>query len=179
MTDSYILVQGTAQKIDTRQVTTGSGTVERQVGAIGDPLTGGAVANVGPGVASGGLRVTISTDQQTQTPGGSIHHKVSAATTNATVIKASRGKIIGFSCYNTNNSIRKVAFHNTASTPTAGTTAIVWAVVVPANGSAVVHLPPEGIEFSSGIAYTMVTGVADSNSTAVGASELVMGVVYV
>lgn len=179
MTDSYILVQGTAQKLDTVQVTTGVGTVERQVGAIGDPIAGGSVARVGAGTSGDALRVTMATDQQTQAPGASVHHKVSAASTNATVVKASRGKILGVVAYNDNGAVRKIAFHDVATTPVAGTTAIKFSVVVPANGSAMVNLPPEGIEFATGIAYTMVTGIPDTNATAVGASQITLGLVYV
>jgi hypothetical protein len=179
MSDSFILVQGTAQKLDTRTVTTGVGTVERQVGAIGDPVSGAAVARVGSGPAAEALRVVPASDHQAQTTGSSVHHKVSLAATNPTVIKALPGKVTGIWCYNNHNAIRKVAFHDTALAPTAGTTPIRFAVIVPANGSAFVPLPPEGVEFVNGIAYTMVTGVGDANANAVGASDLVLGVAYV
>jgi hypothetical protein len=47
----------------------------------------------------------------------STFHLVSAATTNATNIKASAGTVNGWYIYNSNANARKVAFHNTAGTP--------------------------------------------------------------
>lgn len=108
--------------------------------------------------------------------GHSTSHLVSAASTNATVVKASAGQLYGYYIYNANASMRKVAFHNTASTPTAGAS-IFFSLCIPGASAANVAFP-NGIAFSTGIAFTTVTGAADSDSTAVAANDLVINLFY-
>ena len=116
----------------------------------------------------------------TQTPatsgGLTTYHLVSAATTNATVVKASAGQVFGWYIYNSNASARKIAFHNTASTPTAGASVYFSLVIPPASGANVEMT--NGIAFSTGIAFTTVTGLADSDATAVAANDLVINIFY-
>ena len=101
---------------------------------------------------------------------------VSAGGTNPTVIKASAGTVNGWYIYNSNGSQRKVAFHNIATTPTAGT-GVVMALVIPPLSAANVSLP-DGITFTTGISITTVTGLADSNSDGVGTNDLVINIFY-
>jgi hypothetical protein len=106
----------------------------------------------------------------------SYYHLVSAASTNPSVVKASAGTVNGWYIYNSNGSARKVAFHNIATTPTAGTGVII-ALVIPPLSAANVSLP-DGITFTTGIAITTVTGLADSDATGVAANDLVINIFY-
>lgn len=107
------------------------------------------------------------------TSGGlTTYHLVSAATTNATNIKASAGQLFGWYIYNSNAAARKVAFHNTAGTPTAGAS-IYFTLMLPASSGANVFTDT-GIPFSTGIAITTVTGLADSDAVAVAANDLII-----
>jgi len=110
------------------------------------------------------------------TGGASIFHLVSAATTNATNIKASAGKVYGYYFYNANAAARKITFHNTSGTPTAGASVYFSCVIPPGSGANMLGAP--GIDFSSGIAITLVTGTADSDATAVAAGDLIINVIY-
>jgi hypothetical protein len=110
------------------------------------------------------------------TAGDSIYHLVSAATTNATNIKASAGEVTGWYIYNSNASARKVAFHNTAGTPTAGSS-VYFTVVIPGLAATNVSFPA-GLSFSTGIAITTVTGLADSDATAVALNDLNINIYY-
>jgi len=101
---------------------------------------------------------------------------VSASGTNPTVIKASAGTVNGWYIYNSNGSARKVAFHNIATTPTAGS-GVVMSLVIPPLSAANVSLP-DGITFTTGISITTVTGLADSNSDGVGTNDLVINIFY-
>ena len=116
----------------------------------------------------------------TNTPGTSggytISKLISAATTNATSVKASAGQLYGYYIYNDANATRYVKLHNTAGTPTAGT-GVVMVVAIPAGSGANVEFA-NGIAFSTGIAFTTVTGIADANATAVGASDLAINLFY-
>lgn len=128
--------------------------------------------------------VVIASDQSTlpvtllegTTGGATVFHLVSAGTTNATNIKASAGKITGWYIYNSNGSARKVAFHNNAGTPTAGTAVYFTVVIPPLSGA---NCPfPAGINFSTGIAITTTTGLADSDATAVTLNDLNINIFY-
>jgi hypothetical protein len=101
---------------------------------------------------------------------------VSAASTNPISIKASAGKVTGWYIYNSNASARKVAFHNTAGTPTAGS-AVYLSIVIPGLSAANVSFP-DGIDFSTGIAITTVTGLPNSDASIVGLNDLIINIFY-
>ena len=156
----------------------------------------GVAATMGNGISGTGVqRVTLASDSTgqvtlatgsatvgnvglaTRTSGGlTTYHLVSAATTNATVVKASAGQLYGYYIYNNNAAMRKVAFHNTASAPTAGAS-IFFTLNIPPNSAANVHMTM-GIAFSTGIALTTVTDNTDAGATAVAAGDLTINLFY-
>lgn len=103
-------------------------------------------------------------------------HLVSAATTNATNIKASAGKVTGWNIYNSNAVARKLAFHNDSGSPTAGAS-VYFSVIIPALSSNNISIPA-GIDFPTGIAITTVTGLADTDTTAVALNDLVINIFW-
>lgn len=107
----------------------------------------------------------------TATGAASGAHIVSAATTNATIVKASAGRVIGWSLSNNSAAWRFVKLHNQATTPTAGT-GVVRTIAIPPGGVSNFTLGG-GIAFATGIGLTIVTGSADSDNTAVGVGEVV------
>ena len=145
--------------------------------------------NLGPTTTANSQAVVLPSDQavipvtiQAAATGGvsvsnvSSQAIVSAASTNPISIKASAGKVTGWYIYNSNGSARKVAFHNTAGTPTAGAN-VYLSLVIPALSAANVSLP-SGIAFSTGIAITTVTGLANSDATAVALNDLIINIFY-
>jgi hypothetical protein len=110
------------------------------------------------------------------TTGRSTFHLVSAASTNLTNVKASAGRVFTVQVTNTNAAARKLAFHNTAGTPTAGAS-VLWSVVVPATSQITVAVHA-GVLFTTGIGISTVTETADSGTTAVGAGDLNINVFY-
>lgn len=111
------------------------------------------------------------------TSGGlTTYHLVSAGSTNATSVKASAGQLYGYYIFNANASARKVAFHNTSGTPTAGSS-IFFSIVIPASSGANVEFA-NGIAFSSGIGITTVTGTADNDATGVASGDLIINLFY-
>lgn len=111
------------------------------------------------------------------TSGGlTTYHLVSAASTNATSVKASAGQLYGYYIFNANAAARKVAFHNTAGTPTAGSS-VFFSIVIPASSGANVEFA-NGVAFSTGIGITTVTGTADSDNTAVASGDLIINLFY-
>ncbi len=112
-----------------------------------------------------------------QTTGGlTTFHLVSAATTNATNVKASAGQLFGYFIFNNATTMRKVAFHNSASAPTAGA-AIFFTIAIPGGSAANVEFS-NGIAFSAGIGITTVTDLTDAGATAVALSDLNVNLFY-
>jgi len=139
---------------------------------------------LGQATMTNSLPVAIASNQtavpitvtSSATGGDTTFHLVSAANTNPTNIKASAGVVTGWYIYNSNANARKVAFHNTAGTPTAGAS-VYFTVVIPGLAATNVSFPP-GIAFSTGIAITTVTGLADSDNTAVALNDLNINIYY-
>jgi len=98
-------------------------------------------------------------------------HIVSAATTNATIVKGSPGRVVGWSFANTNAAWRYVKLHNQTTTPTAGT-GVVRTIAIPPNGVNTFKIEG-GIAFATGIGLTTTTGAADADTTAVGLNDIV------
>ena len=132
-------------------------------------------ANSAPVVLASNVTSSISI-AEAATGGATMWHTASAASTNATVIKAGAGKVTGWYIYNSNGSARKVAFHNTSGTPAAGS-AVYFSVPIPALSAA--NCPfPAGIDFPAGIAITTTTGLPDSDTAAVALNDLIINILY-
>jgi hypothetical protein len=156
----------------------GTGEHVQFVKIMDGTLDGTTKAAVGAnGLKVDGSGVTQPATLQPATTGGlSVFHLVSAGTTNATNVKASAGQLYGWYIYNSNAAARKVAFHNSAGTPTAGA-AVVFSLVLPPGAAANVFTD-SGIAFATGIAITTTTGLTDADATAVGASDLIINLFF-
>jgi hypothetical protein len=159
---AQVLVIEDATTRGQRATVTAANAVKVDGSAVTQPVSVAATLNVIP--------------KNTTSGGHTTFHLVSAATTNATVVKASAGQLYGWYIYNSNASARKLAFHNSSSSPTAGASIFFTLVIPPTSGANV--FSEIGIPFSSGIAITTVTGLADSDNTAVAANDLVINLWY-
>lgn len=171
---SSLTVDGTvgATQSGTWNVNNVSGTVSLPTGAATE-TTLASVDGKLPALSGGAVPV-----QPAQTSGGCLaHHVISAASTNATNVKASAGQVYAIIVRNTAGAVRKIAFHNNSGTPTAGA-GIYFVIILNNTAAPVTYTWPTGVAFSSGIAYTMVTGSANSDATAVGANEIYMELFY-
>ena len=111
------------------------------------------------------------------TSGGcSDFHLVAAASTNANNVKASAGQLYGITVFNNAAYPIYVKFHNTAGVPTAGV-GVVRTFGVQA-GMQGFYEQVNGVAFSTGIAITIVKGIADADATAVAANDCVVDVEY-
>jgi hypothetical protein len=102
---------------------------------------------------------------------------ISAASTNATSIKASAGTIGYITASSINAAARYLKVYDKASAPTVGTDIPVHTFLIPGNTAGTgtnITLPPQGAAFTLGIAIAITTGVADADSGAVAASEIVI-----
>jgi hypothetical protein len=142
-------------------------------------VSGTVTANVGTGSLAAGTNAIGDFGVQYRanaTGAASRTHLVSAGSTNATVVKASAGRLLGWAITNSSAAWKYVKLHNQATSPTAGT-GVVQTIGVPPNG--VREFASEGgVAFTTGIALTTVTGIADADATAVTASDLAIDIFY-
>ena len=102
----------------------------------------------------------------------------SAATTNATNLKASAGAVYGLYIMNTSAATKYVRLFNKASAPTPGTDTPIMVIAVPATSSKEVDIPL-GIVFSTGIGYTITNAAAVLDATAVAAGDVQLVVTWI
>lgn len=164
----------------------------------------GTLAVTGNGTATGALRVTVASNSTgviavtdnggsltvdgtitnnpaaSATGGWTPSKTISAASTNATSVKASAGRVGYIMASNNNADERYLKLYNKASAPTVGTDTPVHTFLIPGNtaGAGFVLGDGIGIGFSTGIAFALTTGVADSDTGAVGANEHVVNLGY-
>jgi hypothetical protein len=134
------------------------------------------MANSAPVVIASDQSAVAVTIQSGPTGGDTVYHLVTGATVSPFNVKASAGKVTGWYIYNSNASARKVAFHDQNVAPTAGSS-VYFSVVVPGLAATNVSYP-DGINFATGIGITTVTGLADSDATAVAANDLIINIFY-
>lgn len=97
----------------------------------------------------------------------------SAATTNATSVKASAGSVHGFTATNTTAALKYLKFYNKASAPTVGTDTPIWTQPLqPSNVPTTVRFP-KTLNFSTGIAIALTGAAADADTTALAAGDVV------
>lgn len=102
---------------------------------------------------------------------------VSAATTNATVVKASQGNLYNIEVFNNGVAACYIKFYNTASAPTVGTTTTTKVLMVPAGGGLIVN-SVNGIQFSAGIAFSITTNLVDTDTTAIAINQVAVNLDY-
>lgn len=108
--------------------------------------------------------------------GLSKYHAVTAGSTNTANIKASAGTVYSVRVFNAADYPIYVKLHNNAGLPTAGV-GVVETIGVQA-GTQVVHTLMQGDAFTTGIAISIVKGIADADATAVLANDGVVDVFY-
>jgi hypothetical protein len=144
----------------------------------GTVAVSGSVAVTGP-LTDAQLRASAVpvTDGPVTSGGLSISSLVSAASTNATVAKASAGQLYGYSVFNAGDEPVYLKLYNQATTPTVGTDTPVVRLLVPAGSGANLHLD-KGVAFATGIAFALTAGLADADATAVAAAEVLVNLFY-
>lgn len=130
----------------------------------------------GPQKRADGVRITPVMDYG---QGASVSRLISGASNNATVAKASAGRVLAISVNNLNAAARYLKLYDKATTPAPDTDNTLLRLVIPLAPSSAVHIPyPGGIKFASGISYALVTGISDTDNTGVAASEHAVTIAY-
>lgn len=119
--------------------------------------------------------------------GAKAHKLISAATTNATSVKTKPGKLLSINAYNVAATVSWLKIYDKASAPTVGTDTPIMVIGLSPGTSVAASASPtqitfvEGVYLANGLAYAIVgtaAGIADSNTTAVGANEVAVTLTY-
>ena len=149
------------------------------------PVSGTVTANAGTGtfavsgpLTDAQLRATsVPVTSSPATSGGhSIYRNIDLNATGA-LIKASAGQIYGGLITNTSTQDRFVKLYNKATAPTVGTDTPVMTIMLSGDQPTPFSVPA-GLSFSLGIGIGATTGVADANTTAPAANEVVCNLFY-
>lgn len=126
------------------------------------------------GASIASAQVTYSGDVAITSGGYTPGKLVGANSNNATVIKASAGKLGFVSASNINASAVYLKFYDkaTAPDPSTDTPKLIFIIPGGATGAGTNQaIPDAGIDFKNGISFILVTGIADTDNTAVSASQ--------
>jgi len=116
---------------------------------------------------------TAGTTTNTPTTGTTSIAINSAATTNATSVKASAGTLYQLAATNNGAAVCFLKLYNKASAPTVGTDTPISVISIPASGIPVsIDLGALGYRFTTGIALALTNLIADSDTTAIAASQV-------
>jgi hypothetical protein len=102
--------------------------------------------------------------------------RISTADTNAATVKATSGKVFGWSISNVNAAARFVKLYDLNVAPTVGTDVPKLTILVPGatTGGLAVHNIPAGLAFGKGISIAITTVAADNDATATAAAEQIV-----
>ena len=162
------------------QLINGAGNLDRKRGVSGDgmAITGlaaevpmiwnGTTFDRSTGSALRGLDVVQKPSASAVAP--TRARVVSAASTNATSVKASAGNLYHITASNTSAAVKYLKFYDKASAPVVGTDTPIFTLGVPVGGFSEAYDFP--ISFTLGIAYAITGAVADSDTTAVAVNDI-------
>lgn len=168
-----------------------SSTASFQFAAVQDYQELTAEITAGRGQSSAGQAIaaavvsmpTVSTNTTlvpSTSQGVSTHfHHISAASTNATLVKNAAGTIGSLSASNNSASPRYLKLYNQTTAPTVGTSVPVRTTLLPPMSTIDIDTGAFGVRHATGIAMAITGGIAVADTTAVGANEVAVNISYV
>ena len=132
-------------------------------------------ATATPGAASS---TQVGIEYRASATGAATVAKIAtAATVNATSVKASAGRVIGWTLTNTTASFRYFRFYNLAVAPTVGTSVPYYVIGLPPNSTTVSNRDG-GIAYTVGISFAITGAVADLDTTVTAVNDVIGGLFY-
>lgn len=143
---------------------------------IGDGTNNAAVKAASTAAATTDPAMVVGLSPNMATTAAAIN---SAASTNATSIKASAGTVFSVVCSNTGAAAAFVKLYNLATAPTVGTSTPIITISIPASGTVTIDFGTFGYRFATGIALAITNLAADTDTTAVAAAQVKVLASYV
>jgi hypothetical protein len=176
----------TGQAVNMQTTNRGEQLVAISNGAIAATIKGPAITAVAGDSSlvvsfhpSTGLPPGVNTIGIANTATPTSYAVTSTATTNAAFIKASAGTMFQVTASNTGAAVAFVKLYNQTATPTVGTSVPILTIAVPPSGVATLNLGTLGYRFLTGIAIAITNLGADTDATAVAASQVKVIASYV
>jgi len=104
------------------------------------------------------------------------HTNVSTASTNATVVKASPGRVHNFIATNVSNQTKYVKFYDKATTPTPASDTPDYIIPLQNGQTITLALGTSPFYFHNGVSYAMVTSASGGGN--VGAGDIVLSLTW-
>ena len=153
-----------------------AGTTDGVFPASPGPNSNTRALRVGSQLSTNSLAVVLASDQsaipvsfQSSTSPFAVN---SGASTNATSVKGSAGTLWGLSVSNNSDSAAYLKIYDKASAPSVGTDTPKITYVLAPQSSFTPQLGDQGIPFLNGLALAITGGMADTDTTAVAASQV-------
>lgn len=142
---------------------------------------GGVAVTMGSGVVGTGVqRVVLATDVPLPAPTlPTAFALTAAATTNATIVKASAGTVYGLTVTNIGAAVAFLRLYNTATAPTVGTTVSILTIPIPTNGVVTLNFGVLGHRFATGISIATTNLGTEADATAITAAQLKIIIDYI
>jgi hypothetical protein len=164
-----VIAATTALKTDLSSVAgTATSTAAAGIQKVGIVGNTGATFDTTLSTGAAPTNVIYTTSTPKTVAAGAYSAKFQNASGASVNIKASAGNLYGFSLTNETAAVAYIEFFDTASTPTLGTTAVVFAIKLPA--SANITIPPGDIalrNFTTGIGFAVTTTENGSTTASV------------
>jgi len=145
----------------------GTGTPARNTGADGQ---GGSASTVSVAAQPFVYNVNTSLWDRVKKPVAVARIVSAAASTNATVAKASAGDVFKIIGYNAAAALRYIKLYNKATAPTVGTDTPVMTLTIPASSAFDIDL--YSLYFATGIGFAFTTAGADADTGALTAGDI-------
>jgi hypothetical protein len=173
-------VEASALRVTIASDSTGVISVDDNGAALTVDNAGTFAVQVDAALPAGSNLIGEVNDRPSTDGGLSMHKTISAASTNATSVKASAGQVYSVQVMNINSAARYLKLYDKASSPTVGTDTPVKTLLIPGNtaGAGMVLNWDKGLVFSSGIAFALTTGITDADTGAVSANETTVNIDY-
>ena len=171
MADNFAVTAGSGTTIAADEVTWASVAAKMQIVKLGIGADGAI-----DGLASD--TTPVPTKLLPQTAGGlSIYRNLDLDETGQS-IKGSAGQLYGGVCYNSNAALRFLKLYNKATAPTVGSDTPVITIPLKPQDATDLGAFLNGVAFSLGIGAGATTAVADADTGAPGANEVVVNLFY-
>ena len=119
-----------------------------------------------------------TTPTPTTVGGLSMTRVLSAANTNATLVKSSASNLYGIWVSNTSTSTRWLKLYNMTAAPTVGSSVPVMTIAIPSGFCGDLNVGTHGISFTAGISLAITGAYTDADTTAVVAGDVCLNILY-
>lgn len=112
------------------------------------------------------------------TGGLSRRRVIAAASTNATSVKSTAGQLYAAHAFNASGATKYLKLYDKTSAPVVGTDVPVETYPLPAGEMTPIQFGGQGVVFASGIALALTGALADSDTTALTANDVILNLHY-